>query len=107
MVQNMKNVEKALMSLMWKGEKLNPDVPSNNYWDDWVEYQVYQNAVIVSTGCTNDYGRNFSNDNHTVILKSQLPNWLARKLYLSRDAEVENRNLYWNPSTESYSWKAL
>lgn len=103
----MKNVEKALVSLMWQGERLYEDVQSNNYQIDWVEYSVYNNCVIVSTGCTNDYGRSFANNDETVLYKSQLPNWLVRKLYLSRDAEVENRNLYWNPSTESYSWKAL
>jgi len=55
---------------------------SNNYVQNVIEYEVFDDGIAVETACQNDYGRVLSNNDKTFIAKEFLPNWLAKKLYL-------------------------
>jgi hypothetical protein len=53
-----------------------------NYWDTHIEVVVRGNSVMVSTFCANGYGRKLCNENHTVVSKSEIPYFSAKKLGL-------------------------
>ena len=54
----------------------------NNYWHTHFEVVVRDNSIVVSTFCANEYGRKWSNENHTEIEKGNIPFFTAKKLGL-------------------------
>lgn len=55
----------------------------NNYEDTDIEVKVVSdNEIIVSTFCTNEFGRTWCNQNHTRVEKGDVPFFAAKKLGL-------------------------
>lgn len=54
----------------------------NNYESTHIQVKVFNDHIIVSTFCTNEYGREWCNQNHTRVEKSDVPFFTAKKLGL-------------------------
>jgi hypothetical protein len=52
----------------------------NNYQDTHIRVEVLYDGLVVSTFCTNEFGRELDNENHTRVSKSDLPFFTAKKL---------------------------
>jgi hypothetical protein len=55
----------------------------NNYYSDVIRVAILSDdSIEVSTTCINDYGRSISNENYTIVDKSDIPFFTAKKLGL-------------------------
>jgi hypothetical protein len=52
----------------------------NNFQDTHIRVVLDDDEVIVSTFCVNEHGREWCNQNHTRVSKSDLPFFTAKKL---------------------------
>jgi len=52
----------------------------SNFQDTHIRVVLDDDEVIVSTFCTNEHGREWCNQNHTRVSKSDLPFFTAKKL---------------------------
>lgn len=52
----------------------------NNYESTDIEVRIFDNHIIVSTFCTNEYGSAWDNENYTRVEKSDVPFFAAKKL---------------------------
>jgi hypothetical protein len=52
----------------------------NNYEHTHFQVVVDKNYIIVSTFCANEFGREWCNQNHTRVEKSDVPFFAAKKL---------------------------
>jgi hypothetical protein len=52
----------------------------HNYQDTHIRVVLDDDEVIVSTFCANGFGREWCNQNHTRVSKSDLPFFSAKKL---------------------------
>lgn len=67
---------KQLISLIERNEN------SNNYIPNEIVVEIENHGLTVSTRCCNDYGTVYYNDNETFVSLSELPNFLARKMFM-------------------------
>lgn len=54
----------------------------NNYENTDIRVVIDKNEIIVSTFCTNEYGRAWCNQNHTRVEKEDIPYFTQKKLGL-------------------------
>jgi len=55
----------------------------NNYYSDGIRVAILSDdSIEVSTFCVNDYGRRISNENYTIVDKSDIPFFTLKKLGL-------------------------
>ena len=52
----------------------------NNYVNTHISVEVFDNSIVVSTFCVNEYGSAWDNENYTQVSKSDLPFFTAKKL---------------------------
>lgn len=53
----------------------------HNFQDTHIRVEVLDDGLVVSTFCANDeFGREWCNQNHTTVKKSDLPFFTAKKL---------------------------
>lgn len=54
---------------------------SNNYYQNIMFVNIYSDMIEVETAFENKYGGLYGNNDLQVVSKSDLPNFVARKLY--------------------------
>jgi hypothetical protein len=54
----------------------------NNYENTHIRVEVHNDSLVVSTFCANEFGREWSNENHTRVERSHVPFFAAKKLGL-------------------------
>ena len=52
----------------------------NNYEDTHISVRIFNDGIVVSTLCINEYGSRYSNSNYTHINKCDVPFFTAKKL---------------------------
>lgn len=52
----------------------------NNYADNTLWVHIYSDGIVVESGCINEYGSDWGNDDTQFISWVDLPNWVGRKL---------------------------
>ena len=52
----------------------------NNYVDTHIEVRVFNNSIIVSTFCVNEYGSAWGNENSTEVSRENIPFFTLKKL---------------------------
>ena len=52
----------------------------HNYQDTNVRVEVLDDGLVVSTFCTNEFGRELDNENHTRVEKKDIPFFTLKKL---------------------------
>lgn len=56
----------------------------NNYVDNTLWVKFHEDGIMIESGCINDYGSSWGNNNNQFISWVDIPNWVMRKL-LSAD----------------------
>lgn len=62
----------------------------NNYADTYIEVRIFDNHIVVSTFCTNEYGSSWCNENYTEVSKSNIPFFTLKKLGMLIDTRNES-----------------
>ena len=52
----------------------------NNYEDTHISVRIFNDGLVVSTFCVNEYGSKYSNSNYTHIKKTNIPFFAMKKL---------------------------
>ena len=58
----------------------------NNYEDNTLWINVYQDGIKIESGCINEYGSSWGNEDSQFIDWADIPNWVMKDL-LGRDTD--------------------
>ena len=52
----------------------------NNYVNTHISVEVFDNSIVVSTFCVNEYGSSWCNENYTEVSRENIPFFTLKKL---------------------------